>query len=100
MRVCGIFLAAGSRKRLSVAYVPRGNWAYRLEFKLLCKSVELALNRCDVFQRLLLGIPPLTFKVAHYPRPANTAVFSPAVIIFNPAFCRISHCKDTTCSTF
>jgi hypothetical protein len=69
MRVCGIFLGAGSHKRLSVACVPRRNLDldYRLEFKFLYKSVELALNRCDVFGRLLLGIPSCSLKVARYP---------------------------------
>lgn len=65
MRVCGIFVGAGSHKRLPVVCVPCGNWAYRLEFKFLCKSVELALNRCDVFCRFLLGIPSRSLKVAH-----------------------------------
>jgi hypothetical protein len=71
MRVCGIFLDAGSHKRLPVACVPRGDWAYRLEFKFPCKSVELAVNCCDVFGRLLLGIPSRSLKVAHYPAGAD-----------------------------
>jgi len=67
MRVRGIFLDAGSHKHLPVACVPRGNWSSRLEFKFLCKSVELALEHCDVFGRLLLGIPSRSLKVARYP---------------------------------
>src|SRR5258706_14484173 len=66
MRLCGIFLDAGSHKRLRVSCVPCGNWAYRLEFQFLCESLELVLNRCDVFGRLLLGIPSRSLKVAHY----------------------------------
>ena len=69
MRVCGIFLDAGSHKRLPVGYVPRGNWAYRLEFEFLRKSVGLVLNCCDVFDRLLLGIPSRSLKVTHYRGP-------------------------------
>ena len=35
-----------------------------MELKFPCQSVELVLNCCDVFGRLLLAIPPLSFKVA------------------------------------
>jgi len=66
MRVCGIFLDAGSHKRLPIGCVPRGNWAYGLEFKVPCKSVELGLNRRDVLGWLPLGISSRSFKVAHY----------------------------------
>jgi hypothetical protein len=38
-----------------------------MELEILC-SVGLALDCCDVFWRLPLGIPSLSFKVAHYRR--------------------------------
>ena len=66
MRLCGIFLDAGSHERLPVGCVPCGDWAYRMEFEFPCKSIELVLNRYDVFGRLLLGIPSRSLKVAHY----------------------------------
>jgi hypothetical protein len=64
--MCGISLGGGSYKRLPIGCVPLGNWVYRLEFRFLAKSLRLALYRCDVFGRLLLGIPSRWVKVAHY----------------------------------
>src|ERR1035437_3039868 len=66
MRVCGISRDAGSRKHLLVGCVLCGDGAYRMELEFLCSSVGLALNCCDVFWRLLLGILSLSFKVAYY----------------------------------
>jgi hypothetical protein len=46
--VCDIFLDVRSHRHLPVSCVPRGNWAYRTEFRFPCKPAELVLNGCDV----------------------------------------------------
>jgi hypothetical protein len=64
MRMRSIFLDNGSHKPLPVSCVPRGNRAYRLGFKFSYKFKRLDLHGCDVFGRLLLGVPPRSLKVA------------------------------------